>query len=90
MSYFESSLKQNINVNGISCHQQYRQITLPMRGYNDLHMSQYNLILRVLFSELGDSNDNEEPDQAMDDELPVDPEPELELRETNSGRFLSN
>ena len=53
-------------------------------------MSHCNIFLSVFFSELSDSSDNKEPGQAMDDELPVDPEAELELEKTNSGRLLSN
>ena len=61
-----------------------------MRSYNNLHVSHYSLFLSVLFSELSDSDDKKEPCQAMDDELPVDREPELELEKTNSGRLVSN
>ena len=46
--------------------------------------------LSVLFSELSDSNDDEEPDVAMDVESTLDPEPEVQPEETNSGRLLPN
>ena len=78
---------QNINV---SCHQQYKQVTLPVRNYNNIHVTHYNFFLSVLFSELSDSNDHEKPGLVMRDESPVDPGPEVEPEKTNSGRLLSN
>lgn len=56
-------------------------------------LSHCSLFLSVLFSELSNSDDNEEPGEAMDDDfddLNVDPQPELELEKTDSGRLLSN
>ena len=53
-------------------------------------MSHCSLFLSVLLSELSNSNDNEEPGEAMVVDLFVDPEPELELEKANSGMLLSN
>ena len=53
-------------------------------------MSHFNSFLSVLFSELSHSDENEEPGEAMVDDLPVDPEPELELEKANSGKLLSS
>ena len=56
-------------------------------------MPHCSLFLSALFSKLSNSDDNEVPGEAMDDDfddLNVDPEPELELGKANSGRLLSN
>ena len=43
-------------------------------------MSHCSLFLSVLFLERSNSNDSEEPGEAMVNDLPVDPESELELK----------
>ena len=53
-------------------------------------MSSRNLFLIVLFSELSNSNESEESGQEIFDDLPADPESELELEKANRGRLLSN
>ena len=53
-------------------------------------MSHCSLFLSVLFLERSNSNDSEEPGEAMVNDLPVDPESELELKKANGGRMLSN
>ena len=53
-------------------------------------MSHCSLFLSVLFLERSNSNDSEEPGETMVNDLPVDPESELELKKANGGRMLSN
>ena len=53
-------------------------------------MSHCSLFLSVLFLERSNSNDSEEPGEAMVNDLPVDPESALELKKANGGRMLSN